>query len=196
MKKLLLIPVLLVVALSTAFAQTSSDSTVTKPYLPVRFLVGASFEFGGDKVAEVQFTNGESQSIPAGQGVSIHAGGQFQFPKLDKFLLRATVGFKYVTTQADNAHIRLSRIPLHLTANFMATDKIRLGAGLASHQSITFKTDGIGQDFELKGSTGAIFEVAYSFIGVSYTAMTYKDKYSNSYSANNIGITFSGVFPK
>jgi hypothetical protein len=196
MKKLLLLPVLFLAALSTSFAQTKEDSMAVKTYKPVRFLLAGAFEFGGDKVAEVQFTNGESQSIPAGQGVSIHAGGQFEFPNLDKLLIRATVGFKYVTTQADNAHIRLSRIPLHLTGNYMVTDKIRIGAGLASHQSITFKTDGLGGDFDFKGANGAIFEVAYSFIGLSYTAMTYKDEYNMSYSANSIGITFSGVFPK
>ncbi|WP_198001465.1 hypothetical protein [Nibribacter ruber] len=197
MKKKLLIPLLFFGSVAASFAQTTPDSTsVARDYKPVRFLLGAAVEFGGDKVAETYFTNGETQSTRAGQGVSIHAGGQFELPNLDKFLLRATVGFKYVTTQADNAHIRLSRIPLHLTANYMATEKIRIGAGLASHQSITFKTDGLSEDFEFKGANGAIFEIAYSFIGLSYTLMDYKDQFNNSYSANSIGLTFSGVFPK
>ncbi|AKQ45941.1 hypothetical protein TH63_10260 [Rufibacter radiotolerans] len=196
MKKLLLLPALLLVALTTSFAQTTTDSAATRVYRPVRFLVSGAFEFGGDKVAETLFTNGETQTTRAGQGGSIHVGGQFQFPNLEKFLVRATVGFKYVTTQAENAHIRLSRIPLHLTANYMATDKIRLSAGLASHQSVTFKTDGIGQDFDLKGGTGPIFEVAYGVVGLSYTIMNYQDQNNTTYSANAIGVTISGVFPK
>ncbi|GAB2540413.1 hypothetical protein [Rufibacter soli] len=196
MKKKLLIPFLFFAGMTASFAQTVETPAPEKVYRPVRFLLSGAFEFGGDKVAETQFTNGETQSTRAGQGVSVHAGGQFAFPNLDRFLVRATVGFKYVTTQADNAHIRLSRIPLHLTANYMATDKIRLGAGIASHQSITFKTDGLGQDFKLKGGTGAIFEVAYGVVGISFTAMSYKDEFQNSYSANAIGVTLSGVFPK
>ena len=78
----------------------------------------------------------------------------------------------------------------------MATNKLRIGAGLATHQAIRFKSDGIGQDMTFKGTTGPAFEIAYSGIGLSYTAMKYKDELNNSYSANAIGITFTLILPK
>lgn len=193
MKKLLLIPFLLLATLSTSFAQQEEEE---KKQSPLRFLIGAAFEFGGDEVAEIYFTNGETQSVKAGQGVSIALGGEYQFPKVEKLLLRGTIGYKYVTTQADNAHIRLTRIPLHLTANWMATEKIRLGAGVVTHRNINFKADGIGENATFDGATGAIFEVAYSGVGLSYTAMTYKDQNNYAYSANAIGLTISGVLPR
>jgi hypothetical protein len=190
-KNLTLILSIVFAAQNYSFAQE-----VEKKASPVSLLIGGALEFGGDQVAEVYFTDGKTQSVKAGQGVSLAVGGQLQLPKLEKFLLRATVGYKYVTTMATNANIRLTRVPIHLTANWMATKNIRLGAGLAKHQIIRFKADGLGDDAELTGSTAPIFEVAYRGFGLTYTAMKYKDQQNSSYSANAIGIAFSTTFPR
>lgn len=162
----------------------------------MRLLIGGALELGGDEVAKVYFTNGDDQSVKAGQGGSIAVGAQYQFPKLERLLLRGTVGFKYVTTAADNAHIRLTRVPVILTANWMATDKLRLGGGLAMHRGIRFKADGIGPDINFEGASGPTFEIAYGGVGLTYTAMTYKGPENHTYSANAIGLAFSLVIPK
>lgn len=175
--------------------QLFAQETVKKE-TPVRLLITGGFELGGDEVAKVYFTNGNDQSVKAGQGGSIAVGGQFQLPKVERFLLRATVGFKYVTTAADNAHIRLTRVPIQVTGNWMAAKKLRLGAGLAMHTNIKFKADGIGEDLSFAGASGPTFEVAYSGIGLTYTVMTYKDNHKNTYSANAIGLSFSLTIPK
>lgn len=181
---------------STSLATDSTPQEVQSDYKPVRFLFGGAFEFGGDEVAKVYFTNGQDQSVRAGQGVSIALGAEYQFKNVEQLLLRATIGYKYVTTQADNAHIRLTRVPMHFTANWMATEKLRFGAGIVTHRAINFNADGIGDNISLKPATGTIFEVAYSGIGLSYTAMKYKDQANFSYSANAIGITITGVLPR
>ena len=161
----------------------------------VRFLVGGALEFGGDEVAKVYFTNGNEQSVNAGQGGSIAVGAQFQIPTAEKFLLRTTVGYKYLTTEADNVHIRLTRVPIIATANYMVLNKLRVGAGIATHQAIKFNAGGIGDNMTFSGAAGPTFEVAYAGIGLSYTAMKYKDNMNNSYSANAFGFTFSATFP-
>lgn len=173
----------------------SFGQETTKKATPVRFLITGALELGGDEVAEVYFTNGNTQSVKAGQGGSLGIGGQFQFGTLEQLLLRATVGIKYVTTAADNAHIRLTRVPVILTGNWMATKKLRFGAGLAMHRGIRFKADGIGQDVTFKAASGPVFEAAYSGIGLSYTAMKYTDQSKQTYSANAIGLTFSLTIP-
>jgi|SRR5215203_1817533 len=190
-KKLTLLLLLLFTSFCHSFAQENE-----KKVSPVRFLIKGGFEFGGDDVVEVYFTNGEKQSVKAGQGVSIAIGGEFQIPRIEKLLFHATVGYKYVTTQADNVHIRLTRVPIHVTANWMAAKKLRFGAGLATHQAIRFKADGIGEDISFDGATGPVFEVAYSGIGLTYTAMTYKDQDNLTYSANAIGLSFTLTIPK
>jgi len=190
-KKLLLLSLLFFTSFCHLVAQEQE-----KKVSPVRFLIKGAFEFGGDDVAEVYFTNGEKQSVKAGQGVSIAAGGEFQIPGAEKLLFHATVGFKYVTTQADNAHIRLTRVPIQVMANWMATEKLRFGAGLTTHQAIRFKADGIGQDITFDGATGPSFEVAYRGIGLTYTTMTYKDQGKHTYSANAIGVSLTLALPK
>ncbi|MEJ8756542.1 hypothetical protein WG947_06025 [Pontibacter sp. H259] len=203
MKKFLLLSLLSLGCFCQANAQEFDSTKVAPPmvedysdYKPVRFLLGGAFEFGGDEVAKVLFTNGDDQSVKAGQGIAIAVGAEFQLRQLEQLRLRATIGYKYVTTAADNAHIRLTRVPMHLTANWMATEKLRFGAGVVKHQSIKLNADGIGENMEFDGNTGCIFEVAYSGIGLSYTIMEYKDQDNIAYSANSFGLTISGVLPR
>jgi hypothetical protein len=190
-QKLILVTFLFLASYCHSFAQNNE-----KKVSSVRLLIRGALEIGGDRVAEVYFTNGEKQSVRAGQGGSIAIGSEFQMPHVERLLFQATVGYKYVTTQADNVHIRLTRVPILVTGNWMATKKLRLGAGIATHQAIRFKTDGLGQDIAFDGATGPTFEVAYSGIGLTYTAMKYKDQDKHAYSANAIGLSFTIAIPK
>ena len=163
---------------------------------PVRFLLKGGVELGGDEVAEIYFTNGETKSVKAGVGVSIAIGGQFQIPSVEKLLFHTTVGYKYENAPAENADIRLTRVPIHLTANWMVAKKLRLGAGVATHRAIRFKADGIEEDIRFAGATGPTFEVAYRGVGLTYTAMTYKDQNKHAYSANAIGLFLTLAIPE
>jgi hypothetical protein len=193
MRKRTLLPLLILGCLNSLNAQEVNGQAASEKEPPVRFLIRGAMELGGDKITEVYFTNGNKQSVRTGQGVSLGVGAQVQVPGAERLLFHATVGIKYVTTEADNAHIRLTRVPVLLTANWMAAKKLRLGAGLAMHRGIRFKADGIGEDLKFHPASGPVFEVAYSGIGLSYTAMKYKDEYDYTYSANAIGLTFTGV---
>lgn len=161
---------------------------------PLRFLLGAALEFGGDNLAEVYFTDGSTQTMNAGQGGTLFAGGQLRLTKNEKLFLRGSVGIKYLTTKADNAHIRLTRIPLALSLNYLPVKKLRLATGIVSHQAINLKFDGVGQDAKFTAVPGLQFEAGYGVFALSYTAMTYKDGSNASYRANAIGLTISGVF--
>lgn len=177
--------------LSNSYAQESK-----KKSSPFRFLITGALELGGDDIAEIYYTNGEKEGVPAGQGGSLGVGAQFQIPGAEKFLIRSTVGFKYITNPADNVHIRLTRIPIVVSGNYMATSKLRLSAGLSTHRNIRFNTGGLGGDTKFKAATGPIFEIAYSGVGLSYTAMKYTDEINHTYSANAIGLTFSIALPR
>lgn len=191
LQKLLLLSVLSSATFSDAFAQQGE-----KKVSPFRLLIKGGLEYGGDDVAEVYFVDGSTQSVKAGQGASLAIGTEFQVPALKKLLFHATAGYKFVTTKADNANISLSRVPIQFTANWMATKKLRFGAGLVSHQGIRFKADGIGEDMTFRSAMGPTVELAYSVIGLTYTALTYKDQANNKYSANAIGVSITFALPK
>lgn len=182
--------VLMITALVTVATAQQKKNTSK----PVRFLLGGALELGGDKVAEVFFTDGSTQDIKAGQGGTVYAGAQFRLNQKETFFLRSSIGIKYVTTKAENAHIRLTRIPLQLTANYIAPSKIRVAAGLVTHQAIRLNFDGLGENAKLTSSPGVILEAGYGAVALSYTLMTYKDNTSRSFAANAIGLTISGVF--
>ncbi len=186
----------LIFVLFFSLCHKSFSQDAVKKTPPLRLLVISALELGGDKIAEVYFNNGEKQGVRAGQGISVGVGGQLQIPGADKFLLRTTVGFKYVTTAADNVHIRLTRVPIIVSGNYMATPKLRLGAGLSMHRIIRFNTDGLGDDHTFQGANGPTFEIAYAGVGIIYTAMKYKDQLNNNYSANAVGLSYSIAIPK
>lgn len=50
----------------------------------------------------------------AGQGGYIAVSGQLEFAQVKNLLLRGSIGFKYNTTAAENANIRLTRMPITL----------------------------------------------------------------------------------
>jgi hypothetical protein len=188
MKKICLAVFMITAMITGVTAQQNKNTNK-----PVRFLLGGALELGGDKVAEVYFTDGSTQFIRAGQGGTVFAGAQFRLNQKQTFFLRSSTGIKYVTTKADNAHIRLTRIPFQLTANYISPDKIRLAAGLVTHQAIRLNFDGLGENAKLTSSPGLVLEAGYGAVALSYTLITYKDKDSRSYAAYAIGITLSGV---
>ncbi|WP_222927905.1 hypothetical protein [Polaribacter aestuariivivens] len=175
------------------FNLNAQENTVeNKNPLKLKFLLGGALEFGGDSVAEIYFEDDSNQSVNAGQGGTIFAGGELFFSESQKFSLRATVGFKYVTTKATNYNITLTRIPLDLSANYMIGKDFRLAAGIVSHQNIKFNADGLGANETFTGGFGPKFEFGWKWIGISYTIMNYQDSSNKTYNANAIGITFSG----
>ena len=152
---------LIIVLLTTYNLVIAQDKEPNEVATPVRFLINGALELGGDEVAEIFFTNGDSQSVKAGQGGTLSAGLRFQLPQVIWLSFDATVGFKYVTTAAQNVNIRMTRVPIHLMANYEIKKDIKLSIGVASHQSIKFSADGLGTDIPFSASNGPRFEFSY-----------------------------------
>ena len=165
-------------------------------YDGAKFLVEAGGEFGGEEILTVYFEEGGDQKMRAGQGGYAAVGGEFHFKDLKSFMLRGTVGFKYVTTAADNANIRLTRIPVNLLGYYKINEDFRLGAGLTTHQLIRFKGDGFVPDADLTSGLGGRFEFGWRWVALTYTAINYKNEFDYSFSANSIGVAFSFTFPQ
>lgn len=168
---------------------------IEKPVI-TKFLVEGGIEYGGDEILEVFFTNGEDQTMLAGQGGYIAVGGELQFAKVKQVMLRASIGIKYNTTAADDANIRLTRLPVHLTPFWRINDDFRLGVGVTTHMNVKFKGDGFVSDVDFTSSVGPRVEFGYKWIALTYTAINYKDEIGQSFSASSIGASVSLTFPK
>ncbi len=152
-------------------------------------------EYGGDEILEVFFTNGEDQTMRAGQGGLIAVGGQLEFANVKQLMLRASIGIKYNTTAAENANIRLTRFPVTLTPFWKINDDFRLGVGLTSHINPTLKGDDFLPDVDYSSTLGPRFEFGYKWIALTYTAISYKDEVGASFAANSIGASISFTIP-
>jgi hypothetical protein len=173
-------------ALFSLFLFSQSASSQQKKGFSV--LLGGALELGGEQVAKVYFTNGEDQSVNAGQGGSILVGLDYAFN--EKFSLRSVLGYKYVTTAATNANITLTRFPLRLSGVVHFTPQWWVSAGYATQQRIVFKGDGFIENFKLSTSGGPHVELGYKNIFLNFTAMKYNDNLNGSYNASCFGVGF------
>ncbi|HMO33112.1 MAG TPA: hypothetical protein PKE63_01160 [Lacibacter sp.] len=182
----------LLVLLLTAmqgFAQQADRQVITK------FLIEGGVEYGGDEVLQVFFTNGEDQTMRAGQGGLIAVGGELQFKRVKQLMFRAAIGIKYNTTAAENANIRLTRFPVHLTPFWKINDAFRLGVGITTHLNPVLKGDGFFPDINFSSTAGPRFELGYKWIALTYTTLTYQAKSGTSYAAGSIGAILSLTLP-
>ncbi|WP_339922708.1 hypothetical protein [uncultured Cyclobacterium sp.] len=163
--------------------------------LVAHLLVEGGIEYGGDEILEVYFTNGETQTMRLGQGAYIGLGGQFNPFKTDKIFFRTLIGIKYNTTAAENANIRLTRLPLNLIGYYRIANDFRLGIGGTSHFNVKLKGDGFIPDVAFTSGLGSRFEFGYKAIALTYTNLKYKDLAKVNYSASSLGLSASIIFP-
>lgn len=182
--------------LAVLFAFSIFSALQAQEVKPIRLLLGGALELGGDEVAEILFVDGSSQSVNAGQGGSLFLGAQFQLPAVKSLLFRASAGFKYVTTKAENVNIRLTRVPFHFTGHYLITDDIHIGGGLAMHTGIKFKADGIGDDVAFDAASGPRIEAGWKGLALTYTNMKYNADNGNTYDASSFGLSFMATIPK
>ncbi|ROH93784.1 peptidoglycan-binding protein [Stagnimonas aquatica] len=185
-------------ALPTAPVKASTPSGIiggsgTAPQRRFGVLLEGALEWGGETVATVGFTNGSTQDVDTGQGVTL-AGGLY-FRPVEAVDIRATAGYKLVTTKASNADITLTRYVLKLTADYLLPGGFRIGAGPVQHMNIKFDGDGIGPNLEFDNALGYVAQLGWKWLAVSYTGMKYQLKNSaQEIDANNVGATFTWEF--
>ncbi|HEX8432195.1 MAG TPA: hypothetical protein VF625_12985 [Longimicrobium sp.] len=184
-------PLLALAALTLATgaaAQTSASGP------SVRFVVEGVLEAGGDEVATVTFQDGDTQTVRSGQGGTLAVGGHLRLNQASPFGVRATAGFKYVTTAADNAHITLTRIPLELVGTYELPNGVNFAAGFVRHTAIKFSADGVGDDLEFEDANGGTAELGWKWVALTYTVMRYTDVQGGEYTANNAGVSLRYFF--
>ena len=104
---------------TVAFAQKASGPAPSPaPVSPIAFVLEGGFEFGGDEVLELLFTNGDTQKLTAGQGGTIAAGLQFHPASVPRLSIAGTIGYKFVTNASENANVGITRVVAQEWARF------------------------------------------------------------------------------
>lgn len=158
------------------------------------FVIEGGIEGGGDEIATTLFEDGDTQVMHAGQGGTVAVGGQVRLDRASPLALRGTVGLKYVTTAATNAHIRLTRIPIELVATYDVTPDVWVGGGFVRHAAMKFRGDGIGPDMEFEDANGGTVEVGWRWAALTLTKLQYRDAEGGEYDASSAGLSLIYVF--
>ena len=143
-------------AMAAALAPTLAHAGLDSDN-PIHPLAGVALTAGGDKIASVEFTDGDSRDITAGGLVQLYGGVEYH-EKGSPFGLQATFGYHFDNTSARNGDQRFSRWPFEVIALYNVAPKFRLGVGARYASSAKFTSDGAADvgSFDLTSHLGGL----------------------------------------
>ncbi len=159
-------------------------------------VVDGGLGFGGDKLVTVVYTNGNTNTIDAGDGLYGDFGVQHNFTDTD-WSFKATAGFDSWAASGHHADVTFTRYPVDLLALYTIGYN-HIGFGVTEHLSPRLDLDGLGPNANFDAATGAILQYQYWLFGVRYTSIRYKvssDCTSGcSVDGSNLSVFFNYVF--
>jgi hypothetical protein len=182
---------LALLVLGAATLPAVSRATEVKPALV------AGYDTGGDKIVTVTFSNGETDSIRANEGLYIGAGiAVLNDDKNIEFL--GTVNYKFAGLHASNGDVDWAQFPVDALV-FYRTPQFRIGGGLTYHFGPKLKGSGVvgGLNVRVNDAFGFLVQADYLLgkvaIGLRGTFVDYK---ANGVTAkgSGVGVTFGFTF--
>ena len=163
----------------------------------IRPVFVAGYDTGGDKLVTVTFTNGDSESIRANEG--LYVGGGISVMNDDKNIeFVGTVNYKYQRVSADNGDITWTRVPIDALL-FYRWQKVRVGGGLTFQLSPKLSGSGFagGVNPSIDNAVGALLQADYLLgkvnIGLRATFVDFKSGGATA-KGNGVGVTFGITF--
>jgi hypothetical protein len=153
----------------------------------------AAAEAGGDDVIKVYYRHGDSQTIHAGQGVTVGVGLHYQ-PSSAPLDFAATVGYKFVRTADYNTDLGIDRYVIKLTGTYLLPSNFWLAAGPVWHTGTKLRGDGYVPDIKFDDAVGGTVGFGWRWIGVSYTNIRYTSPETGGLDGSSGGITFAWKF--
>jgi opacity protein-like surface antigen len=178
-------------AYAAALMCATSAAQSAEPVKRGGFLAQLDFDYGGDDLATLSFTNGETQNIKAGQGVAFGVGGYFRPVESAPFELQGILGYKVVFNASDNADIKVTRTMLQLNGIYRFANDWYAGGGYTMHMSPELDGDGFFEDIAFDDASGFTVEFGWKWIGLHYTSMDYSSPGFEDADASHIGIRFT-----
>jgi len=151
-----------------ADVSSSSDARPSSKIEPFYEFAGS---YGGDTVGTILFVGGDDQDIKTGDGIT--AGGGVIHRITDSFGMKYTAGYKVSFSQASNADVMKSVLPIEILPYYRSGDH-RFGVGLSYHLSPKIDWDWLAPEMNFDDATGVVVEYAWKRLSFSYTDMDYE----------------------
>jgi hypothetical protein len=172
--------------------------TDTRPFFSLEALLG------GDTLKEIEFENGDTDSIRAGSGIYIALGvAQMMLEKRMDVGIRAGYLFDLITEKSDDGSknvLSFTRTPIDIFSHYWA-GRHCFGGGVTAHLNPTFTSRETSDDAQYKTAYGAYAEYLFHFtgtgsaLGFKYLSIDYKNKKNGHITDGSAwGMTFSQLF--
>jgi hypothetical protein len=167
----------------------------------VRGILKTGFDFGGDNIVTVPFTDGSTRTLKGNQGFYV-GGGAAIINEAGNWELDVTLAYKLALIHATNGDLTWTRWPLEALV-FYRFQHVRLGGGLAYHISPKLEGSGVANnlDIDFKDALGAVLQADWRItptisVGLRYTFLEYDAKapFTGSAKSDGPGVTFSWNF--
>ncbi len=144
---------------------------------------------GGDDVAQLFFTNGNDQTLTAGQGGTIAAGVRVRPVLTVPVAVFGSLGYKVLFNASENANVRVTRFPVELGARLDVMHGIWAEAAYTRHLAAKLHGDDFFPDVDFESANGATIAAGWRWVGASYTAIRYTGEDGTEVDASNVGVT-------
>jgi hypothetical protein len=157
---------------------------------PLHFVLGIGLTGGGEKLATVTYTNGDTQDIRSGGLVHYFAGVDVRAAPWVS--VQATIGYHIDSSAgASNGSVRFTRVPVEALGYFHVNDRLRLGGGLRYVSSPELRGRGVASNVgdRYDNTVGGVLEGEYKFtnwFGLKLRGV------SETYKSRNNGVKANG----
>jgi hypothetical protein len=164
----------------------------------IRPVLGFGLTGGGDRFASVEYEDGRTEDIRAGQFVYFYGGLTTELSP--GVTLQGTVGYHTDSTNASNGSIKFQRFPFELLAHVQVHEQIRVGGGLRLVTGARYTESGaLGSTrVSFANAVGVVGEVEYLFspqfgLKMRYAKEDYKASfpYTGTAKGDHIGFLMS-----
>jgi hypothetical protein len=187
--------VLFAAAISVA-AAAAAPASAQSPAVDDRnfyFALFGGVTGGGDRIAEVNYSNGDRESIRAGGLVHLAAGVVWQSPQLP-LSVQATVGWHADSISARNGDVTFYRWPIEVLGYWHGVPNWRLGGGARFVNGAKLESDvnGFSDTVSFKDTTGFVIEAGYRLGLRGWINLRYIDESYEAESFNGFIVTPTG----
>lgn len=191
----------LAVAAAAAFAVAPAQAQAQQGERMVRGVFGAGLTAGGDKLATVQWSNGDSTNIKAGGLVDLRAGVDVKLGDTP-FAVQASIGWFVHRAGGSNGSVTFERFPIELLGTWRAAEQWRFGAGLRRAGNAKLKGRGVASNIgttSYDANTGVVVEGEWLFatrygVALRYVSEEYTAPNGTKADGSHVGVRFNVYF--
>jgi Outer membrane protein beta-barrel domain len=155
--KKILIGLASVLALS---AQAQSTTPAPASSSGLRGIVGLGLTGGGETIARVQWTNGDSTKLSSGGLIDFRGGAEYQIQG-QPVAIELSIGYHFDKANGSNGSVGFTRFPLELIGHYALDEYWRLGLGLRKSLSTEYKDTVNGDTQKFTSSISPLVEAEY-----------------------------------